>query len=88
MVEILRADAIRSVSQGVPPRTVESATPNVGNGPIKEKHKGIIKQAVKAKIPPSSPSQMRRPVGEITRPDYWKDYPATSKKLTINQSRL
>lgn len=83
MAEILRADAIRSVSQGVPPRTSESATPNV-QGKQKETKKGIIKNAVRSKIPPSSPSEIRRPVGEITKPDYWKGYPATREKLTIN----
>lgn len=57
------------MSQGVPPRTSESATPNVGNGPIKETKRGIVKQAVKDRIPPSSPFQLRRPVGNITLPN-------------------
>ena len=82
MSEILRKDAIRSVSQGVPPRTVESATPNV-QGSLKEKKRGIIKNSVKGKFPPSTPSELRRPVGEITKPKDWKDYPAFRERLII-----
>jgi hypothetical protein len=85
MTEILRSKAIRSVSQGVPPRTVESATPNLDkDGSLKEKKSGIIKSNVRKKIPPSSPSVERRPVGEITKPDYWKEFPAMRKRLIIN----
>jgi len=69
MSEILRSDAIRSVSQGVPPRTSASATPLVQDGKdVKDKKKGILKNVTRGKIPPSSPSQERRPVGEITKP--------------------
>lgn len=83
MAEILRSDAIRSVSQGVPPRTPDSATPNT-QGLVRDKKIGIIKNVIKKKIPPSSPSELRRPVGEITKPNDWKDYPAMRERLIIN----
>lgn len=67
MSEILRSDAIRSVSQGVPPRTPESATPQV-QGEVKDRKMGILKNVVKGKVPKGSPSEMIRPVGEITKP--------------------
>ena len=84
MAEILRSKAIRSVSQGVPPRTPESATPNVGTF-AKDKKKGIVKKIVKDHIPPGSPSQNRRPVGEITKPDDWKSLPGFRQRLIINK---
>lgn len=82
MSEITRADAVRSVSQGVPPRTPESSTPMYPE-PRSKTRIGIVREAVKKQIPPSSPSEERRPVGEITKPDDWKEYPATRKRLTI-----
>ena len=66
-----RTVGLRSISQGVPPRTSADATPGLDKkGELKFEKRGIIKVAVKAKIPPSSDSRNRRPVGEITKPPY------------------
>ena len=85
--EITHKDAIlnlgsRSISQGVPPRTSESATPMVQNS-VQDKKKGVLKNITRGKIPPSSPSEERRPVGEITKPNDWKGLPASRERLII-----
>lgn len=75
----------RSISQGMPPRTPESATPQV-QGTVKEKKKGILKNVTRGKIPPATPSELRRPVGEITKPNDWKDLPAFRNRLIVNRA--
>lgn len=68
MAEILRSNAIRSVSQGVPPRTPEDATPRLEkDGIIKESKKNILNKVMKG-FPKSSDPKLRRRVGEITKP--------------------